>query len=117
MSSIRQLHSRAARIGARRRMPKNDTDSGEWYALLSAFADQHFGGDIQACASAMDERIKAHHMSEEIAAILEAMRAHCKDGISPEELVAGLARVMRDMIAPGSLADVAPQPLASVSSP
>ena len=104
MSSIRQLHSRATRIGARRRMPKSDTDSGEWFGLLREFADRHFGGDIQACACALDGRIKTRPLPDEVATLLEAMRALCGGGISPEEYVAGLARVMREMTAPGSLA-------------
>ncbi len=117
MSSIQQLHARVARLAARRRAPSSDADTGAWFAILQEYADRHFGGDIQACACALDERIKAQPLPDEIAALLAAMRAHCEEGFAPEEYVAALARVMRDLIAPGSLADVAPQTPPPVSSP
>lgn len=105
------------RVGARRRAPRSNDDTGAWFTLVREFADRRFDGDIQACACALDEQIKAQPLPDEIAALLATMRAHCEEGFTPEEYVAALARVMRDLIAPGSLADVVPQTLASVSSP
>ncbi len=96
--------ARAEKVAARLQPKNQDSDTGNCFNILREFADRRHGGDIQACAGALDEQIKCDTLPDDVAELLKAMRTQGGAGFSPEEYIASLSRILEEYIAPGSLA-------------